>query len=106
MREALDRRMRDAHTWSMDETMKRTIDQILERIKDPESGLPISNLGVVERIRYNAEKQELYIFTNFLKHSPGCLACVGVAATVVDGIQRRLLEAFQSAFPDLKILFV
>ena len=90
----------------MDESMQHTIDQVLDRVKDPESGLPISHLGVVKRVRYNAEKQELYIFTNFLKHSPGCLACVGVAAVVVDGIKRRLREEFQTAFPELTILFV
>jgi metal-sulfur cluster biosynthetic enzyme len=90
----------------MDEDMKRKIDMVLDRVKDPESDLPISRLGVIERFRYNEAKKELYIFANFLSHRPGCLTCVGVAAAVIDGIKRRLLVELEKEFPELTILFV
>lgn len=86
--------------------MKRKIDAVLDRVKDPESDLPISRLGVVTRLRYNDEKKELYVFSDFLSHMPGCMTCVGIAATVIDGIKRRLLAEFQAEFPELTILFV
>ena len=89
----------------MYEGMQDKIDLILDRVKDPESGLPISHLGVIERIRYNQARQELYIFANFQPHSPGCLACVGIAAALVDGIKRRLVSEFQAEFPDVAIQF-
>lgn len=89
----------------MDEEMKRKIDLVLDRVKDPESDLPISRLGVIERLRYNEEKSELYIFADFLSHQPGCMACVGIAATVIDGIKRRLLAEFGREFPELRIMF-
>jgi len=90
----------------MYEEMQGKIDLVLDRVKDPESGLPISHLGVIKRLRYNEARQELYIFAEFQSHSPGCLACVGIAAAVVDGIKRRLLAELQTEFPELTILFV
>lgn len=85
--------------------MKYKINQVLDSVKDPESDLPISHLGIVERVRYNEARQEFYIFLNFQSHLPGCLACVGVAAIVINGIKQRLLAEFQQAFPELTIMF-
>ena len=90
----------------MNEEMKQKIDKVLDRVKDPESDLPLSSLGVIERLRYNQARQELYIFTNFMAHRPGCLACAGVAAAVVEGIKRRLLAEFRNEFPELQIMYV
>lgn len=83
--------------------MKRRIDGILDRVKDPESGYSVARLGLVERVRYNAEKQELYVFTEFNSHQPACMACVGIAAVVIDGIRRRLRQEFEAEFPHLTI---
>lgn len=94
------------HNLPMDEEMKRRIDAVLDRVKDPESDLPISRLGVIERLRYNEAKRELYIFADFMSHQSRCPACIGVAATVIDGIKRRLLAEFQQEFPELHIMFV
>lgn len=85
----------------MDEEMKAKITAILERVKDPESGLSVARLGLVERVRYNAEKQELYVFTEFASHQPSCLTCVGIAAIVIAGIQRALQEEFEKEFPTI-----
>lgn len=86
--------------------MKRRIDQVLDRVKDPESGYSVAELGLIERLRYNQEKQELYIFADFLSHQPGCMTCVGIASVVIDGIRRRLVEEFSREFPELKPIVV
>ena len=90
----------------MDQEMQQKIEDVLQRVKDPESGLPIARLGVVERVRYNAEKQELYVFADFLSHQPSCMACVGIASVVISGIRRRLVEEFEAEFPELKVELV
>ena len=90
----------------MYEEIQSKIDLVLDRVKDPESGLPISHLGVIKRLRYNEARQELYIFADFQSHSPSCLACLGIAAAVVEGIKCRLLAEFQAEFPELTIQFV
>ena len=91
---------------TMDEEMRRKVDAVLERVKDPESGYSVARLGLVERVRYNAEKGALYVFTDFLSHQPSCMACVGIASIVISGIRRSLVEQFQAEFPDLSIELV
>jgi metal-sulfur cluster biosynthetic enzyme len=94
------------HSVAMDPQMRRRIDAVLDRVKDPESGLPLARIGVVERVRYNADRRELYVFTDFLSHQPGCPACVGIASVVIDGIRRRLLEELRVEFPTLTSVLV
>ncbi len=86
--------------------MTEKIASILERVKDPESGLSVEEVGVVKRVRYNEEKKEMYIFTDFVSHLPGCLTCVGIAMAVMSTIVRNLNEEFQKEFPNLTIQFV
>jgi len=86
--------------------MTEKIASILERVKDPESGLSVEEVGVVKRVRYNEEKKEMYIVTDFVSHLPGCLTCVGIAMAVMSTIVRNLNEEFQKEFPNLTIQFV
>lgn len=90
----------------MDPEMAEKIEAILQRVKDPESGLPVSRLGVIERFRYNAEKQELYVFTDFASHQPSCMTCVGIASVVIAGIQRDLKVELSREFPDLDVQLI
>jgi len=86
--------------------MTEKIASILKTVKDPESGLSVEKLGVIRRVRYNEEKKEMYIFTDFVSHLPGCLTCAGIARAVISTILRDLKEEFQREFPDLVIEFV
>ena len=91
---------------TMDQAMQDALQSVLNRVKDPESGLPIARLGVVERFRYNADRNELVVFTEFGSHMPTCITCVGIATIVVDGIQRRLREELERTFPGMTITLV
>jgi len=82
------------------------IDAVLDRVKDPESELPVSRLGVVKRIRYNEDLKKLYIFTDFYSHLPKCATCAAIAKTLASVIVRDLTKEFQTEFPDLTIEFV
>ena len=86
--------------------MIQKIDAILERVKDPESDLPVAQLGLVQRVRYNEEKKKIYIFTNLNEHVPKCNTCRFIAAAVVARITKDLGEAFKAEFPDLSVEFV
>ena len=90
----------------MDPEMARRIEAVLERVKDPESGYSLAELGIVERVRYDAEKRELYVFADFLSHMPSCIACVGIASVVVSGLRRRLTEELGAEFPELGVKLV
>jgi metal-sulfur cluster biosynthetic enzyme len=90
----------------IDPEMAEKIDSILERVKDPESGLSVARLGLVEKVRYNEEKKEMYIFTDFLSHRPKCLTCAGIAMAIMSTIRTDLEEEFKKEFPHLVIEFV
>lgn len=90
----------------MNREMTSKIDSILERVKDPESDLPVARLGLVKRVRYNEEKQEMYIFTDFLSHRPACISCEGIAMAIMSTILKNLESEFKKEFPDLAIEFV
>jgi len=86
--------------------MIRKIDAVLDRVKDPESDLPIARLGVVKRVRYNEELKILYIFTDFYSHMPKCVTCAAIAKTLASVIVRDITKELQTEFPDLSIEFV
>ena len=90
----------------MDEEMKQKLDKVLEIVKDPESNLPLSSLGIVNKYRYNDAKKELYVFTDFFSHRPPCKTCVGISMLLETSIKRDLTAALKNEFPDLSILFV
>ncbi len=86
--------------------MTQKIDAVLDRVKDPESDLPVARLGVVKRVRYNEDLKTLYVFTDFYTHLPKCVTCAAIASTIASTIIRDLRKEFQAEFPDLSIEFV
>jgi metal-sulfur cluster biosynthetic enzyme len=90
----------------MSPEMIEKIDRILERVKDPESGLPIARLGLVKRFRYSEEDKKLFVFTTLYPHLPKCVTCAAIATTIVSTIIRDLTVELQHEFPDLTVEFV
>jgi metal-sulfur cluster biosynthetic enzyme len=86
--------------------MIKKIDAILDRVKDPESGLSVAHLGLVKRVRFSEPQKMLYVFTDFKSHMPGCKTCVFIAKLVADSIIRNLVVEFDLEFPDLQVEFV
>ena len=91
---------------SPDPEVQAKIESILDRVHDPESGLPIRMLNLVRRVRVSDEHRYVYLDVPFDQHTPGCLACAGIAMTIIAGIQRELQTAFQEAFPGYTIEFI
>ena len=82
--------------------MKEKIDRILDTVKEPETGLTMAQLGFVERVRYNAEKKKLTVFSCNLKHNrKSC--CTVIQGLLISGTINSLNDAFQKAFPDLTV---
>lgn len=89
-----------------DPAVQATIDRILDEVRDPESGLPISELGLVRRVRVASAHQIIYLDVPFDNHTPGCLTCAGIAMTIIAGIRRELTRAFEDAFPGYHVEFL
>lgn len=94
-----------AYCRDMDTKMTRKIDDVLERVKEPESGLSIAQLGLVERLRYSEKEKKLSVFTCFIK--PNHLYCCTVLqGLLISSVISALTAEFQKEFPDLSIEFV
>jgi len=82
--------------------MKEKIDSVLDTVKEPETGLTMAQLGFVERIRYNAEKKKLTVFSCNLKPNHK-YCCTIIQGLLISGTLNSLTEAFQKEFPDLSV---
>jgi metal-sulfur cluster biosynthetic enzyme len=86
----------------MDAAMKEKIDNVLDTVKEPETGLTMAQLGFVERIRYSEKQKKLTVFSCNLKANQK-LCCTVIQGLLISGTKNALTEAFQKAFPDLAV---
>ena len=90
----------------MSPRMIEKIDRVLERVKDPESGLPVSRLGLVKRFRYSEREKKIFVFTDVYPHLPKCVTCAAIARTIVSAFIRDLTAELEREFPELSVEFV
>ncbi len=86
----------------MDTEMTKKIDAVLERVKEPESGLSMAQLGLVQRLRYSEKHNKLAVFTTPMKPNHK-YCCTVIQGLLIKGTLERLTEEFQKEFPDLQI---
>ncbi len=91
---------------AMSPEMIEKIEAVLERVKDPESGLPVASLGFIKRFRYNEQEGKMYVFADMYGHLPKCVTCAAIAGTVISGIIRDLTAELKNEFPGLSVEFV
>jgi metal-sulfur cluster biosynthetic enzyme len=85
--------------------MKQKIDSVLDRVKEPVTGLPISQLGLVSRLRYSESKKKLFVFLSAPnRRTPKC--CKIIQGLLLSDILKALTEEFNKAFPELGIEMV
>ena len=88
----------------MDSAMIKKIDAVLDRVMEPESNLSIAQLGLVKKLRYVENKKTLYIFTGAPTAPKAC--CTIIAKLLQTALSEKLVQEFQTEFPDLTIEFV
>ncbi len=84
----------------------KKVDAVLDRVRDPESGLPVAELGIVKKVRLSEQEKTLYVFLDTYGHLPRCVTCAAIAQTVLAGIARDLETAFREAFPGIAVEIV
>lgn len=88
----------------MDPDIKRKIDAALAGVKEPQSDVPIVDLGLVGNVRYS-EAEKTIIITLAIGYPPGqCPACLAINGVVKEGIARRASLAFEKEFPGYTII--
>lgn len=88
----------------MEPEVKKKIDMALARVKEPQSDVPIVDLGLVGNVRYS-EKEKTLILTLAIGYPPGqCPACSAINGVVKEGIVRRSKMEFEKEFPGFEII--
>jgi len=85
----------------MDTIMKEKLQSVLERVKDPETNVAISELGLVERFRYYPEQKKLSVFLNPVR--PGKVCCSIISSLLLTSTLKNLMNELQKEFPDFAV---
>ena len=81
--------------------MKKKLQAVLERVKDPETNVAISDLGLVERFRYYPEQKKLSVFLNPVR--PGKVCCSIISSLLLSSTLKDLMNELQKEFPDCSL---
>ena len=88
----------------MDPEIRKRVDAVLAKVKEPQSDVPIVDLGLVSNVRYS-EKEKSIELTLAIGYAAGhCPACLAINGVVGAGIARRAQEEFQKEFPGFSII--
>jgi metal-sulfur cluster biosynthetic enzyme len=88
----------------MDPVIQRKIEAALSGVIEPQSELPITDLGLVSNVRYSEALSSIEI--SMAKGFPRgmCPACAAVDIVTSEGLERRTREAFEKEFPGFHII--
>jgi len=81
--------------------MKKKLQSVLDRVKEPETNMALSELGLVERFRFYPEQKKLSVFLNPLK--PGKVCCAIISSLLLSSTIKDLMNELQKEFPDLHV---
>jgi Iron-sulfur cluster assembly protein len=85
--------------------MKQKIDAVLDRVKDPETGLSVAQMGLVERLRYSESNKKLLVILRAVnRRVPKC--CAIIQGLLLSSVLNDITEEFQKEFPELAIEIV
>jgi metal-sulfur cluster biosynthetic enzyme len=87
----------------MDPEMKRKIDLVLERVKEPETRLSVLDLGLVRKVSYGESEKKLLVVVDNPEARQKCFCSGMVTAVVRRGLMRDLTAEFGREFPDLAV---
>ena len=85
----------------IDHRIQEKIDRVLDGIHDPQTGLTLSQMGLVEKIRYVEEQRKLIVMFNRL--GPGKACCSVLNMTLLADFEDLIKKGFQTEFPQFSI---
>lgn len=84
--------------------MKKSLQAVLDRVKDPEAGMSVTELALVKKIRYDQEHKKLLVFFNFIRPGPAC--CFLLSRMVLSAVKKELQTELERAFPQLTVEYL
>jgi metal-sulfur cluster biosynthetic enzyme len=87
----------------MNVMMKKKLAELLDRVKEPQSGLTISQLGMVIGIRFEPITKKLIVVTNPQITSKAC--CMVFNIYELGKIEELITAELNKEFPELNVEF-
>ena len=88
----------------MDLSVQEKIDATLSEIRDPQSGVSLLEMGLVERIRYAQDQGRLTVVLNRLGRGKTC--CSVLSLGMLADFESAMKKGLQERFPGCEIRFV
>jgi metal-sulfur cluster biosynthetic enzyme len=87
----------------MDPEMKRKIDLVLGRVKEPETMMSVLDLNAVQKVSYSATEKKLLVVMDNPESRQKCFCSGMVTASVRRTLMRELAAEFELEFPELAV---
>jgi len=87
----------------MENMIQEKIDRVLDGIQDPQTGMAISQMGLVEKIRYVEKRRKLIVFFNRLGHCKAC--CAALNLVMLSDFENAIKEGLKAEFPQFSVVF-
>lgn len=87
----------------MNPEIQKKIDAALARVREPQSELPIVDLGLVSNVRYSEKEKSIELRLAIGYAAGNCPACLAINGVVGAGIAHRAVEELQKEFPGFTI---
>ncbi|WDP91525.1 MAG: hypothetical protein HUN04_18195 [Desulfobacter sp.] len=81
----------------MNPNIQKKIDAVLDRVKDPQSGMTAAQMGLVEKVRVSEKMNILTIFYAPMGKSKACCSVLNMA--VLSEIETAMEKEFKKEFP-------
>jgi metal-sulfur cluster biosynthetic enzyme len=87
----------------LDASVRAKFDDVLERVKEPQSLLSLAELGLVSSFNYSAKGKVILVRLNIGSPRFQCPACSAINGEVKMGIERLLREELGKEFPGFAV---
>ncbi|GBD90682.1 hypothetical protein BMS3Abin04_01399 [bacterium BMS3Abin04] len=87
----------------MTKAMRNKLAEILDRVKEPENGIPLSRMELVAGIKYNYKTNEFSVYMYTLETVKAC--CMVFQLNEYAAIETLLKTEIEKEFPGNKVVF-
>jgi len=87
----------------MENMIQEKIDRVLDGIQDPQTGMAISQMGLVGKIRYVEKRRKLIVFFKRLGHCKAC--CAALNLVMLSDFENAIKEGLKAEFPQFSVVF-
>lgn len=83
--------------------IQKKLDDILDRVKEEQSGMSLAQLGLVQRIRHHEKEKRLTLFLKPMGRSKACCSVMNMA--FLENLEKKIEMEFKKEFPGFSLGF-